>query len=198
MIPKPSNLRILCDGLNIDHRAGEVWRPRLREQLHAGNMLSTKDNVPQPINPISCTCRPRRRLERRYKRWGWVEIYKDIIHFEAHLPTCAFSQITNTFEQNVGMRYTGLTWLLNKAVHITLSMKSGAGGMNISPRFTYFATVNQHKAPAFRVISWIDLFLKEIRLEGIKVSENQLRYLINAGLVKIGKLFREGKALSVT
>lgn len=98
-----------------------------------------------------CICRRRKRYQRQQLRWGPIELYDEASFSEEHYPNCKFSQIVTTSRRHrsVGLKYTGMTGLLNRAIAMAFSMSSGAGGFSISPSFTYYATVNEGSAPAF-------------------------------------------------
>jgi hypothetical protein len=118
--------------------------------------------------------------------WGWAKVYHDATHFDRHLSTCAFSRITKRSEQTFGLKYTGLNWLLNKAIDITFSMRSGASGWSVSPGFTYYATVNDEAAPAFRIIKSLERFVRENKSQS-SIIRIEYDRLLDASSIKIGK-----------
>lgn len=155
---------------------------------------SSNDTIHRYVGRAACTCRPRRKLNRSQMVWGMVQVYHDNAHTERHLPTCEFYQSTNNSERVFGVRYTGLASLLNKAIHITFAMRSGAGAWSLSPCFTYYATVDSTKAPAFQVIEQLRRCLYYQYIGHKPLEESRYEHLLNLGSAKIGKLFREGKA----
>lgn len=153
---------------------------------------STRSTLVQASDYVSCNCRPQRKLQRKQVLWGSMEFYHETAQFERHLPTCAFSQFTREHKRTWGMRHVGMAWFLQKAVQISLSMKSGAGGLSISPVFRYYATVDEENAPAFQVVHIMTEFIiTKFRDKPSQLSSIQHQRLLETGLTKIGRLFQE-------
>lgn len=102
---------------------------------------------------FSCMCHSLRRLQRKIIARGWLAISFETVT-ERHLPGCPANQKIIDADQyrSFGLTYTGLRRLLNLAVQVSFSVTSGAGGGSLSPRFTYFPTVNSREAPAWRML----------------------------------------------
>jgi hypothetical protein len=118
--------------------------------------------------------------------------HEDRTQFETHLPTCPFFQFSNRTERKWGMTYNRVAYILDTAIRISFSVKSGAGGFSISPMFTYYATIDEFNAPAFQVVRIMSQFLSSNQFKSFK--KLSVRRLLDGGLIKIGKMFREGKA----
>ena len=149
LIAKPSNLRALCDG-----RAGlpEQGEASMERSFTCVESLSLYNSVKK--SSLGCICRRRKRYQRQQLRWGPIELYDEASFSEEHYPNCKSSQIVTASHRHrsVGLKYTGITGLLNRAIAMAFSMSSGAGGFSISPSFTYYATVDEDSAPAFRLL----------------------------------------------
>jgi hypothetical protein len=112
---------------------------------------------------------------------------------QQHLPGCPAAQLpVNDQIQKFGLTYTGLRRLLNSAVHLSFSIRSGAGGWSLAPTFTYYPTVDAKNAPAFCMIQ----ILAHARIRVLELSQSlaQWERLVGLVLIKIIKLFQSRKA----
>lgn len=81
-----------------------------------------------------------------------------------------------------------MTGLLNRAIAVAFSMSSGAGGFSIGPSFTYYATVDEESAPAFRLLGILERSFIYYRWYG------DLNGIIELVSRKILSLFHERQA----
>jgi hypothetical protein len=135
---------------------------------------------------FSCMCHSLRRLQRKIIVRGWLAISFETAT-ERHLPGCPANQkiIDANQYRSFGLTYTGLRRLLNLTVQVSFSITSGAGGGSLSPRFTYFPTVNSREAPAWRML---DLLLNPW------LSAQSWEKLVSMVVPSIITLFRAKKA----
>lgn len=63
-----------------------------------------------------------------------------------------YSAVT-TNQRLIRLRYAGLSRLLSSAICLTFTLFSGAGAYSLSPTFTYYPTVDESTAPAFRILN---------------------------------------------
>lgn len=154
LIGKPDALRELCDA------------SRTRAKPAADRGISTaNDDEEQFASTLSllagssfaCSCRPRLQRQRSGAVWGPLAFYSETTTRE-HLPGCPLARAVDSGRnRKVGFEFTGLRSLLNAAVQVSFVTKSGAGGFSISPNFTYYPTVDENTAPAFRMVNLIRL-----------------------------------------
>lgn len=135
---------------------------------------------------FSCMCRRIRRFQRKTIVRGSLALSSETVT-ERHLPGCPAKQkIKDTGEsRSFSLTYTGLRRLLNLAVQLSFTVTSGAGGGSLSPRFTYFPTVDSKTAPAWRMLN----LLVDCRLQGHLWDK-----LASSVVSSIIKLFRTKKA----
>jgi hypothetical protein len=75
------------------------------------------------------------------------------------------------------IKYSGLTRFFQKAVVLSFLAAHGAGGYSISPSFTYYPSVNEDTAPAFRIMQLVGsmtrfLYLRSSRDAALKALEH--------------------------
>lgn len=181
---KPSNLRDLCD--EVAGLPGQSETNRVES--------STYSRSPSTCNPVkwssfTCTCRRRRRYQRRQVQLGPIELYDELSLTQEHFLNCRFFQVvTDRRRRSLGFKYTGLTGLLNRAVAMAFSMSSGAGGFSINPSLTYYATVNEGTAPAFQLVHILGLVLR------CNIQSDYLTEFVEHILTKIMKLIQDREA----
>ncbi|KAI0975854.1 hypothetical protein F4678DRAFT_418816 [Xylaria arbuscula] len=113
-------------------------------------------NVEQaPCSDISriCSCPHSRKTSYRQSRWGYLSLSYGTSSTRKHLPDCPFSQFDGeTRATKLTVEYSGLRRMLQTAFAISLISTQGAGGRSIGPNFTYYPTVDERAAPAFRIL----------------------------------------------
>jgi hypothetical protein len=146
LLGKPAALREICDAassqstLTYRHEPGRYMTPSERSVLES----------------LACTCRSRRSLQRRSLAWASLILSHETA-FVQHLPGCPAAQLPVSDQtRKLGLTYTGLRRLLNSAVQLSFSIRSGAGGWSLSPTFTYYPTVDAKKDPAFRMMAILE------------------------------------------
>jgi hypothetical protein len=148
---------------------------------HFGNTLPKKVG-----GGFSCMCHSLRRLQRKTIVHGSLVLSSETAT-ERHLPGCPAKQNIAETGQNrrFSLTYTGLQRLLNLAVQLSFTVTSGAGVGSLSPRFTYFPTVDSKTAPAWRMLN----LLVDSGLQGQLWDK-----LASSVVCSIIKLFRTKKA----
>jgi hypothetical protein len=126
LIAKPSNLQALSNDL--------------QESFSDYSLASRLGS-----NRFSCSCRRRHVRQSWFSRWGPLRLFDEASSTISHERTCRFSK----FQDVQVKRLVGIESLLGAAIALSFEMSSGAGGLGISPRFTYRATVGP-SSPAFR------------------------------------------------
>jgi hypothetical protein len=143
------------------------------------------------VDSLTCSCRSRRLRRRQARAWGYLTFFFETVA-EQHLPGCPIAQLTGTnHTQKLGVRYTGLRRLLKSAIQISFAMQSGAGGRCISPSFTYYPTVDEKYAPAFRMMGMLD---RALRAHSKTSVTFQWEELLGMALDKLLRLFQTNKA----
>ncbi len=108
-----------------------------------------------------------------------------------------------------GFKYLGWAGLLHQAIDMSMTMTFGAGGMSISPTFSYSNRVDDQKAPAFRIVALLGAFsraFRRSRLSHIRNPKGSIRSrrlyrqiqkcdeFVAACMSEIPKLFHSGRA----
>lgn len=108
-----------------------------------------------------CICRQYQRTLRRQARFaGFVFTTMDSVS-RKHLPECRYANYeTEHSTKSLSISYSGLHGLLSKAVDVSMSLSTGAGGFSISPNITIQLMVDEKQSPIFRIM---DLFKHCIR-----------------------------------
>lgn len=130
-----------------------------------------------------------KRRQRQRVRWGPFEFYEEDTLTEENLPDSNISQ-TISRHRSIGLKYIGAANLLSRAVNIAFSMRSGAGGFSIAPSFTYYATVDERTAPAFRLLN----VLREYLGSPVVNKEEHFQGIAETVFEKIFMLYRERRA----
>ncbi|KAF7523138.1 hypothetical protein G7054_g11866 [Neopestalotiopsis clavispora] len=100
---------------------------------------------------------------------------------------------TKATEQKWGLRQVGLGWLAQKAIEITFSCKSGAGGASFGPNFTYYPTVDQRTAPAFQIVKVMHDRMDYL-IDQKPTNLSSWQSFLDRGLQDLEMLFQEGRA----
>ncbi|KAI1360874.1 hypothetical protein F5Y08DRAFT_316274 [Xylaria arbuscula] len=123
------------------------------------SLLSTSIKASDALQPYIrnltqiCICRSSRKVVTRRRNWGNISFSYETSNKKRHLPCCPLSQIDNeTQTSKFTIEYFGLKKLFQTALAFSLLNIRGAGGRSISPGFTYYPTVDEKAAPAFRVV----------------------------------------------
>ncbi len=153
---------------------------------HRGNQF--QDLVPSFLGGASaCVCR--RVFKRSDFVWGPVGFSHEITAHQ-HLPGCPVARVVGTDgSRRISLKYTGFRRLLNSAVQLSFAMNWGMGGWSISPNVTYYPTVDETTAPAFRTL--------ELLLDSLTYcnwTPPQWEKFVALALTKISRLFQSHKA----
>lgn len=146
LIAKPNNLGSLCNEFSS--------LPRSSQSFTQEPLASFKSTLLQSsVNSggASYIYGRRKRRQRQRIRWGPFEFYDEHTLTEENLPDSNISKAISR-HRSIGLKYMGAANLLSRAVNIAFSMSSGAGGFSIAPSLTYYATVDERTAPAFRLL----------------------------------------------
>ncbi|RYP90381.1 hypothetical protein DL770_003528 [Monosporascus sp. CRB-9-2] len=186
LLAKPSTLRAFCDEVAapLDEAQTGLKGPSrpFGTPLLRGSVTGSGTN---------CICRRRQRYQQHRLRLGTLEVYDETTVIEEHLPDCQISQILpRRRHRSLGVKYTGAAKLLNRVVNMAFSMTFGAGGFSIAPVFTYYATVDDQTAPAFRLLHIVKDAAISLECRGSTLLAEFVETVLN----KILKLFRERKA----
>ncbi|KAI0439419.1 hypothetical protein F4803DRAFT_568563 [Xylaria telfairii] len=101
----------------------------------------------------TCICRPKHESVRRYARLRDLSFHTLSVSRRKHLPECIYAKSEVISKSNsVGLSYRGLRWLLSRAVDVSISFTTGAGGLSISPNITLRLVVDELQAPVFRCL----------------------------------------------
>jgi hypothetical protein len=111
---------------------------------------------PVPYRRVSqvCLCRPSRKMSHHRSNWGYFSFSYRISNVRRHLRGCPFSRIDDeTQATSFTVEFSGLRRLFQTAVVLSFAHTRGAGGRSISPTFTYYPTIDESTAPAFRTMA---------------------------------------------
>jgi hypothetical protein len=102
---------------------------------------------------FSCLCRHRRRLQRKKAAWGSL-IFSHETTTEQHAPGCPATQAISEIDRSnkLALTYVGLRSLINSAIQLSFTIRSGAGGLSLGPNIAYYPIVDSESAPAFRML----------------------------------------------
>ena len=196
IVSKPGHLEELCNNFTgPSHRSLPLGNTAYRQYRgHHGDMVAgtSKPTMLQDDVWLACNCQAQKRMHRRRLICLSMELYYDTVSEEEHFPSCSFSQFSNKKRRIWGIRSTGVTWLLTKAIQASFALRSGAGGFSMSASLKNFTVVDTQEAPAWRVMRLLMNSVRDIRYESITPVEQT--DLLELGVTIIGKLFQEGKS----
>ncbi|KAK2758044.1 hypothetical protein FQN54_004450 [Arachnomyces sp. PD_36] len=186
LLAKPGVLKDICDV------TGTKARPNSSGTLSTTSQDATEIGGAAPMyfgGRFSCLCRHRRRLQRKNLAWGFFTASLETAT-EEHLPGCrAADAITNTDRsRKISLTYTGFRRLLNSAIQLSFAIPSGAGAWSLAPNLTYYPTVDEKTAPAFKMLSLAT------SSGGTLLSWAERKKLIALLVSAIFRLFRTKKA----
>lgn len=139
LIAKPSRLREVCD--IAEGKPGSSSQPLRRHS-------------PAILARTSCICRKRRTRSKKAKIWGSWQVLTDTMTSNDHHADCiCYIPGSETSSRRWAVAFTGLVGLLNRAIEVSFSYSSGAGGFSIGPDFTSYPTVDGRRSPVFRICS---------------------------------------------
>ena len=143
---------------------------------------------------FACSCRLNKVIHGKSFVWGPLAFSLETAT-QGHFPGCPAAQVIGLDQnQKIGLKYTGLRRLLDSAIQLSFSMKSGAGGWSISPNFTYYPTVDEGTAPAFRALRLLGKAAVGATSYYPSLTLVQWEMLAALALAKILRLFRDRKA----
>lgn len=183
LLAKPSLLRDIADGTDAtssNPSVDDVW-------------------VNNTGGRFSCLCRRRRQGRVKVKNVTWGPLLFSVeAATNQHVPGCPLAQVLTVIDgsQKMSVTYTGLRNLVNSAIQLSFNMTWGAGAWSLSPSFTYYPTVDQKTAPAFRMMNLLYRSLSSISLDDEDVEHNGLSYkiwlerLVPSATLAILRLFR--------
>ncbi|KAI0430275.1 hypothetical protein F5Y09DRAFT_356106 [Xylaria sp. FL1042] len=120
------------------------------ETLERCNTIQT----PRGKWSLVCSCPSSRNTSYQRSSWGSFSFSYGTSTTRRHLPDCPLSQIdTERRATKFTLEYTGLSKLIQTAFAFSLFNTQGAGGRSISPDFTYYPTIDEKSAPAFRILT---------------------------------------------
>lgn len=200
LVAKPGNLREICDSFRDQEKKttrvdlGADFPPDLSK--NRGTVRLKKCTTVRKSN-YKCHCRPIRSLKKRTILWESLDIFCETLS-KRHLPGCPLYSAVTTNQRLIRLRYAGLSRLLSSAIGLTFTLFSGAGAYSLSPTFTYYPTVDESTAPAFRILNVVTELFDLIDDWGVEVGDwtsgPQWENFIMSGLARIVKLFQDRKA----
>ncbi|KAI0505907.1 hypothetical protein F5B22DRAFT_490884 [Xylaria bambusicola] len=108
----------------------------------------------------TCICRQQHESFRSHTRLGSLSFNILRSTYWKHLPECRFSRSEIVSKSDtIRMTYSGLQWLLPKAIELSISLGTGSGGLSISPTITLRPVVNENEAPVFRSLGLLRWFV---------------------------------------
>ncbi|KAI1125412.1 hypothetical protein F5Y10DRAFT_284276 [Nemania abortiva] len=139
----------------------------------------------------ACLCRSSRKVSFYRREWGSFSFVYGALNTRRHLPGCPFSQIDGeTQATKFTLEFSGLKKVVQKAVVLSFVYTRGAGGGSISPTLTYYPTVDESTAPAFRIVNLASDMISNSSPSSIREVECVLRCCYDNILV----LYSKGKA----
>lgn len=104
-----------------------------------------------------CICRQYQRTLRRQARFaGFLFTTMESVS-RKHLPECRYAKYeTEQSTKSLSILYGGLRGLLSKAVDVSMSLNTGAGGFSISPNIALQLMVDEKQSPIFRITDLLE------------------------------------------
>ncbi|KAF4845035.1 hypothetical protein CGCSCA4_v007030 [Colletotrichum siamense] len=155
MVSKPSALKVICDNMtNLETIS----------RTNGSSLVSSNTVTNEPVcqetdirSQFHCTCNPRRIVRRQKRSFGPVSFAKEAVTKRAHVSGCPFAifdtQKTNSWSASITFRM--FRGLVAAAVDVSLAITTGAGGLGMSPSFTYFPL--RESSPAFEVVDALSM-----------------------------------------
>ncbi|KAI0799046.1 hypothetical protein GGR55DRAFT_692968 [Xylaria sp. FL0064] len=150
LITSPAQLEKICtfyrEGDGVEHEFTITQRnePKIRHNSRPGYLMGHSFATSGYMS--SCICQQHRESIRQHAS----------LTCQKHLPECRFakSEVPSN-SKSIRFSYSGLRWLLSKAVDISVSLSTGAGGFSISPNITIRPTVDETQAPIFQSLEFL-------------------------------------------
>lgn len=149
LLEYPQDLRRVCDEASRLSRHSEPSSAvRSPQGLGSQSCIS-------PRRYEICRCAERRRLQRKKSHWGLIFFENEVDITIYHAPECPLSKVLPLTERKTnafGISIPNMWGIFKSAVHISMSLTSGAGGLSLAQNITWSATVDGSSSPAFRII----------------------------------------------
>ncbi|KAH6949205.1 hypothetical protein DER45DRAFT_600137 [Fusarium avenaceum] len=150
LLEYPQDLRRVCDEASRLSRHSE---PSSAVRSPQG---SRSQSCISPRRYEICRCAERRRLKRKKSRWGPIFLDNEVDITIYHAPECPLSRampLTERKTNALGISIPNMLGIFRSAVHVSMSLTSGAGGLSLAQNITWTATVDELSSPAFRIIN---------------------------------------------
>ncbi|KAK0744475.1 hypothetical protein B0T21DRAFT_389806 [Apiosordaria backusii] len=164
LVSKPGALRIAADSIQAARRLSQDrTAPGTSSSYEVNSHLksasqSYEETVWSFLGASSvCRCRlHRQRRQHSYSIGDLGSVYGATTTEYSHISGCPRANAaTVTQKWQAGVTFTGLGRLCQVAIQITLTAIYGAGGLSISPAFTYYPTVDKSTAPAWQILDLV-------------------------------------------
>ncbi|KAH7246638.1 hypothetical protein BKA59DRAFT_395954 [Fusarium tricinctum] len=150
LLEYPQDLKGFCDEVSCLSRHSEPSSAvRSLQGLRSQSCIA-------PRRYEICRCTERRRLQRKKSRWGPIFFDNEIDIATYHAPECPLSRVLPLTERKTkafGISIPNMLGMFKSAVHVSMSLTSGAGGLSLAQKITWTATVNIISSPSFRIIN---------------------------------------------
>jgi hypothetical protein len=150
LVAYPQDLKRLCDEVS---RLSPHSEPSLAVRSLQG--LKSQSCI-APRRYEICRCTERRRLQRKKSRWGPIFFDNEVDITTYHAPECPLSRVLPLTERKTkafGISIPNMLGMFKSAVHVSMSLTSGAGGLSLAQNITWTATVDEFSSPAFGIMN---------------------------------------------
>ncbi|KAI1349286.1 hypothetical protein F5Y01DRAFT_187508 [Xylaria sp. FL0043] len=155
LITSPAQLEKVCtlyrerDGVEHEFTIAQRNEPKIRHNSTPSYLMGHSFATSGYMS--SCVCRQHRESFRQHARLGALSATMLSSTCQKHLPDCRFAKSeVPSKSKSIRFSFDGLRWLLSRAVDISVSLSTGAGGFGISPNITIRPAVDETQAPIFQ------------------------------------------------
>ncbi|KAI7777504.1 hypothetical protein LA080_003453 [Diaporthe eres] len=156
LVAKPAELRDVCDleqnTAQVEYEFTTRDRKAPRDSIDNTMRIGPTETDAQLGFISGCICRQYQRTLRRQARFaGFLFTTMESVS-RKHLPECRYANYEiEHASKSLSISYSGLRGVLSRAVDISMSLNTGAGGFSISPNITLQLMVDDKQSPIFRI-----------------------------------------------
>lgn len=155
----PQDLKIFCDEVSrLSRHSKPSSAVRTLQGLKSRSFIA-------PRRYGICCCAERRRLQRKKRRWGPISFDNEVDITTHHAPECPLSRVLPLTERRInalGIYVPNMLGIFKSAVHVSVSLTSGAGGLSLAQNIMWTATVHGMSSPSFRIINTLYQALERV------------------------------------
>jgi hypothetical protein len=139
-----------------------------------------------------CICIPHRESFHRHTRLGSLSITTKASLGRKHLPECRYAKYEVAHKsKSLRVSYDGLRRILSRAVDISMSLTTGAGGFSISPNITVRPMVDETQSPVFQIMRFMNDIVHASHVK--RLDERTTMQIVELGVHRVLQQYKSSR-----